>query len=131
MLVEDDRRVAETLADYAEELGYATIIMPNAEDALAYPAEDQPDAILLDLYLPGMSGLQFLQTLARQGLHIPVVAVAGASEGEAVSILRAGALHFLQKPLDLEQFRLTLHALDLASSRQRLETLEQAFQLGF
>ncbi len=68
---------------------------------------------------------------ANRRARSPFVAVAGASEGEAVSILRAGALHFLQKPLDLEQFRLTLHALDLASSRQRLETLEQAFQLGF
>ena len=131
MVVEDDRDVADTLADHAEELGYAAVIMPNAEEALAYLAQDQPDAILLDLHLPGMSGLQFLQRLTQQGLRLPVVAISAASEPEAISSLKAGALHFLQKPLDLGQLRLTLDMLELASAKARLDTVERAFQLGF
>lgn len=131
MVVEDDRDVADTLADHAEELGYAAVIMPNAEEALAYLAQDQPDAILLDLSLPGMSGLQFLQRLTQQGLRLPVVAISAASEPEAMSSLKAGALHFLQKPLDLEQLRLTLDMLELTSTKARLDTIERAFQLGF
>ena len=131
MVVEDDRDVADTLADHAEELGYAAVIMPNAEEALAYLAQDQPDAILLNLSLPGMSGLQFLQRLTQQGLRLPVVAISAASEPEAIRSLKAGALHFLQKPLDLEQLRLTLDMLELASAKARLDTVERAFQLGF
>ena len=131
MVVEDDRDGAGMLADYAEGLGYAAVIMPNAEEALAYLAQDQPDAILLDLSLPGMSGLQFLQRLTQQGLRLPVVAISAASEPEAISSLKAGALHFLQKPLDLEQLRLTLDMLELASTKARLDTIERAFQLAF
>lgn len=131
MVVQNDRDVAETLADYAEELGYAAVIMSNAEEALAYLAQDQPDAILLDLHLPGMSGLQFLQRLAQQGLRLPVVAISAASETEAVGSLKAGVLHFLQKPLDMEQVRLTLDMLELTSTKARLDTIERAFQLAF
>ena len=131
MVIENDRDAAEMLADYAEKLGYAAVIMPNAEEALAYLAQDQPDAILLDLALPGMSGLQFLQTLAQQGLRLPVVAISAASEAEAISSLKAGVLHFLRKPLDMEQFRLTLDMLELTGTKARLDTIERAFQLGF
>lgn len=131
MVVGDDRDVAETLANYAEEFGYAAVIMSNAEEALAYMAQDQPDAILLDLYLAGMGGLQFLQRLAQQGLRLPVVVISAASEPEAVSSLKAGVLHFLQKPIDLEQFRLTLTMLELTSTKARLDTIERAFQLAF
>jgi len=131
MVVEDDRDVAGMLADYAEELGYAAVIMPNAEEALAYLAQDQPDAILLNLSLPGMSGLQFLQTLTQQGLRLPVVAISAASEPEAISSLKAGVLHFLRKPPDMEQLRLTLEMLELTSTKARLDTIEQAFRLAF
>ena len=131
MVVEDDRDVSGMLADYAEELGYAAVIMPNAEEALAYLAQDQPDAILLNLSLPGMSGLQFLQTLTQQGLRLPVVAISAASEPEAISSLKAGVLHFLRKPPDMEQLRLTLEMLELTSTKARLDTIEQAFRLAF
>jgi CheY-like chemotaxis protein len=131
MVVEDDRDVADTLADYAEELGYAAVIMPNAEEALAYLAQDQPDAILLNLSLPGMSGLQFLQRLTQQGLRLPVVAISAASEPEAISSLKAGVLHFLLKPPDMEQLRLTLEMLELTSTKARLDTIERAFRLAF
>jgi len=131
MVIENDRDAAGMLADYAEELGYAAVIMPNAEEALAYLAQDQPDAILLNLSLPGMSGLQFLQTLTQQGLRLPVVAISAASEPEAISSLKAGVLHFLRKPPDMEQLRLTLEMLELTSTKARLDTIEQAFRLAF
>jgi len=131
MVIENDRDVAEMLAGYAEGLGYGAVIMPNAEEALAYLAQDQPDAILLNLSLPGMSGLQFLQTLTQQGLRLPVVAISAASEPEAISSLKAGVLHFLRKPPDMEQLRLTLEMLELTSTKARLDTIEQAFRLAF
>lgn len=81
----------------------------------------------LDFYLPGMSGLQFLETLARQGRRIPVVVVSAASESDAVSSLKAGVLHSLQKPLRLEELRLTLNMLELTSTRERLETIQLRF----
>ncbi len=131
MIVEDDAEVAATLADLTEEQGYATFIIPSAEEALAYLTQDQPDAILLDLTLPGMSGLRFLETLSRRGLRIPVVVVSGAGEPEAASCLTLGALDFLRKPLSLEQFRLTLNALELTSVQQRLHNIDLVLDLAF
>lgn len=131
MIVEDDAEVAGLLADFAEEQGYATIVIPNAEEALAYLTQDQPDAILLDLTLPGMSGLQFLETLMRQDQRIPVVVVSGAAEPEAASCLSLGALDFIRKPLSFQQFRLTLDMLELTTVKQRLHDIDLALDLAF
>ena len=126
MIVEDDPSLAGGLADLTEAHDGATCILPSAEEALTYLAQDQPDAILLDLGLPGMSGVHFLDTLARQQLRIPVVVVSGAGEGEAATCLRLGALDFLRKPLNLEQLRLILNMLDLASVKRRLHDIDRA-----
>lgn len=131
MIVEDDPEVAAVLADFTEEQGYATFIIPSAEEALAYLTQDQPDAILLDLLLPGMSGLRFLETMSRQELRIPIVVVSGAAEPEAASSLTLGALDFLRKPLNFEQFRLTLNMLELTSVKQRLHNIDLALDLAF
>jgi DNA-binding response OmpR family regulator len=67
------------------------VVLPTAEEALACLSQDRPDAILLDLMLPGMSGIAFLDTLSRQGLGIPVVVVSGVGEEEAAAVtLRLG-----------------------------------------
>ena len=131
MIVEDEWEVGGLLADFAEEQGYATIIVPSAEEALAYLTQDQPDAILLDLTLPRMSGLQFLETLVRQELRIPVVVVSGAAEPEAASCLSLGALDFIRKPLSFEQFRLTLDMLELTTVKHRLHDIDLALDLAF
>ena len=129
MIVDDDPALAGGLADLAEAHDSATCILPSAEEALTYLAQDEPDAILLDLGLPGMSGLHFLDTLARQQLRVPVV-VSGAGEGEAATCLRLGALDFLRKPLDLEQLRLTLKMLELTSVTRRLHDIDRARNLA-
>jgi len=72
-----------------------------------------------------MSGVHFLDTLARQQLRIPVVVVSGAGEGEAATCLRLGALDFLRKPLNLEQLRLILNMLELASVKRRLHDIDR------
>ncbi|PYM82664.1 MAG: hypothetical protein DME09_13490 [Candidatus Rokuibacteriota bacterium] len=130
MIVDDDPALAGGLADLAEAHDSATCILPSAEEALTYLAQDEPDAILLDLGLPGMSGLHFLDTLARQQLRVPVVVVSGAGEGEAATCLRLGALDFLRKPLDLEQLRLTLKMLELTSVTRRLHDIDRARDLA-
>jgi len=125
MIVEDDPEAAAVLADFAEEHGCAPFIIRSAEEALAYLTQDQPDAILLDLALPGMSGLQFLERLAEQRRRIPVVVISGAAEADGLASLNLGALDVVRKPLDPEQFHLTLDMLELTSINRRLERVER------
>ncbi|MBI3630243.1 MAG: response regulator [Candidatus Rokubacteria bacterium] len=124
LIIEDDRSVADVLADYVEAQGHRPILVPNAEEGLAYLSQDRPDAILLDLTLPGMSGLEFLERLSRQGMHVPVLVVSGRSEKDAARCLEMGALDFVQKPLDRDQLRATLSALEFRSLEQRLAEIE-------
>lgn len=124
LIIEDDPSVAGLLADYVEAQGHAPIIIGNGEEALAYLRQDRPDAILLDLALPGMSGLEFLEALRTQGLRLPVLVVSGRSEAEAARCLELGALDFVQKPLDWEHLRATLSALEFRSLEERLADVE-------
>src|SRR5437660_408386 len=104
-----DREVASVLADYVEREGHAALIIARAEDALAYLSHDRPDAILLDLRLPGMGGVEFLETLARREIRIPVVVMCGtASEADAARCLQLGALDVAAQPHG--------HQFDLAAS---------------
>jgi CheY-like chemotaxis protein len=128
MIIEDEPEVARILADFAEEHDCATIIIPSAEEALAYLNQDEPDAILLDLVLPGMSGLRFLEALARQQHRIPVVVVTGAAEADAIASLDLGALDFVRKPLNFEQFNLALDMLELTSINRRLERVDRMLE---
>jgi CheY-like chemotaxis protein len=129
MIIEDEPEVAAILADFCEEHDCATVIVPNAEAALAYLTQDRPDAILLDLVLPGMSGLQFLETAARQQHRIPVVVVTGAAEADVVASMNLGALDFVRKPVDLAHFRLALDMVELTSINRRLERVGLASDL--
>src|SRR5439155_1247947 len=72
-----------------------------------------PDAALLDIYLPGISGLDFLQLKATRESRIPIVAISGmAPESQARECVQLGAVDFLPKPIELERLREVLACLE-------------------
>ena len=104
LIVEDDERLAEIFRDFIGELGYQPFIVRSAEDALSALAAARPDAIMLDVRLPGMSGVEFLSQTAVRESEVPVVVVSGvATENEARACLKLGALDFIRKPVTLER----------------------------
>jgi CheY-like chemotaxis protein len=124
LIVENDRALADLLADYVEAQGHSPIVIPNAEEALAYLSQDRPDAVILDLTLPGMNNLEFLDFLARRGMMLPVLVISGAPDEEAARCLESGAIDFLQKPIDGERLRATLAALEWRGLEERLSEIE-------
>lgn len=118
MVVDDDEAVAGVFRDYLLELGHQPLVLRSAEAALARLVNDHPDVILLDVNLPGMTGLEFLALRRVQESSIPIVVVSGVvTENEAREALRLGALDFLGKPVSLERLAAVLdflqpHALD-------------------
>ena len=93
----------------------------SPEEALAYLAQDRVDAIMLDLGLPGTSGIELLEALAAREVRIPVVVVSGpTAEAEAARYLELGALDFVTKPFEEDQLRMVVSALSLKSLEERL-----------
>ena len=104
LIVEDERALGEVFRDLLAGLGHDATLAATAEEALERLAKEPPDAILLDVRLPGMSGLDFLDLPAVQASGVPVVAVSGAvGEDDARECLKRGALDFLRKPVTLDR----------------------------
>ncbi len=114
LIVEDTPAEADLFAELVAHRGHDPIVADSAEAALESLATAAPDAVLLDLILPGMSGLDFLRTLSERREPCPVVAISGvATEDEARQSLELGAVEFLPKPLTIDQLELLLDCLEV------------------
>lgn len=103
LVVEDNDLNRELLVDYLEILGYDSKSAENGQVALNLIAEQLPDAILLDIDMPVMNGLEVLAHLAadEELRHIPVIMVSGRDDQEnVVSAIGKGAVDFLGKPFN-------------------------------
>lgn len=113
LLVEDNVNLCEVLKDFLADLGHQARSVSSAEEALGELRTRPPDLVLLDVYLPGMSGLDFLQHAEVRESGVPVVVMSGhATEGQALECLRLGARDFVAKPLPLEHLARILEALE-------------------
>ncbi len=102
-VIDDEVDVAETLGDLVAELGHQPSLVHTAEAALTAFEREVPDAILLDIRLPGMDGLEFLRRRRLQEADAPVIGISGvATDADVWECLRLGALDFARKPLTLE-----------------------------
>jgi DNA-binding response OmpR family regulator len=121
LVVEDDERLAEIFRDFIAELGYQPTVVGSAEAALEALTSARPDTILLDVRLPGMSGVEFLNLPVVRDSEVPIVVVSGvATEMEARACLKLGALDFIRKPVTLERLGQVLAYLGpFALSRQQ------------
>lgn len=103
IIVEDDKNFADILNDYSRDHGYKSIIVNEGTNAVEIIKENQPDAVILDIMLPGKDGWQILKELKKDTgtLHIPVHLMS-AGEAAANRVHKEGAISFLKKPIDKE-----------------------------
>ena len=98
LVVEDNARTQEAIALYLRHAGYEVDLAATGPDALASAAARQPDLIVLDLMLPGLSGLDVCRTL-RERTDVPIIMVtAKATEEDKLAGLRSGADDYVTKP---------------------------------
>jgi len=98
LVVEDNSRTQEAIALYLRHAGYDVDLAATGPDALAVAAERQPDLIVLDLMLPGLSGLDVCRTL-RARTDVPIIMVtARTTEEDKLEGLRSGADDYVTKP---------------------------------
>ena len=102
-VIEDDPGLRELLVEELESGGYAVKAFADAETFLAQQQSRNEHLVISDIRLPGMSGLQLLQSLQSQDKPLPVILItAFGTVDQAVDALKQGADDFLTKPLDLE-----------------------------
>ena len=109
LVVDDERNVRRTLGMVLEDEGYRVETFERAEPALERLERGRVDVLLLDVQLPGMSGIEALRRLAEGGLEVPTIVISGnATLSEAVEATRLGAYDFLEKPLDRDRVLLSV-----------------------
>jgi DNA-binding NtrC family response regulator len=109
LLVEDERALAGSVARSLERAGYRVDVHESAEAAEASLRVHRPDLVLLDLRLPGRTGMELLRDLRAGDTTLPVVVMsAHADFRSAVEAMRLGARDYLAKPVDLEELELVV-----------------------
>jgi CheY-like chemotaxis protein len=109
LIVEDEPELGHIFQDFVASRGHRGEVVESAEEALGRLEADRPHAIILDVKLPGMSGLDFLQLPALRQSGVPVIVVSGfVTEEQARQCLRMGALEFLAKPVPLDVLGMVL-----------------------
>ena len=102
VVVDDDERIRELLRDFLESKGHEVECAPDGAGALTAVRTAPPAVMILDLMMPGMSGLEVLRSLAAAGEVVPTIVLTAANEDEiGKAALDAGARAFLATPIDL------------------------------
>lgn len=112
LLIEDDLDLSQALSQVLRSRGLELVCCADGLEALGLARRHAFDAIVLDLSLPGIDGLELLQRIRSDGSAVPVLIVtARAAVGERVLGLNAGADDYLAKPFDVEELEARLRAL--------------------
>ena len=109
-MVDDEIGIRELLSEILFDEGYQVYLAENAEQARAYRNEQEPDLVLLDIWMPDTDGITLLKEWVEQDLlTMPVVMMSGHGTIEtAVEATRIGAVDFLEKPIALQKLLSTI-----------------------
>jgi DNA-binding NtrC family response regulator len=128
LIVEDESKMRRLLELNLGEDGFTTLSAGDAETGLKLLRENPIDLVVTDLKLPGMDGLEFLQTIKRQNAALPVVVMTAFGSVEtAVEAMKAGASDYVLKPFSLTEMRMVIHKeLDVRNLREENRSLREA-----
>ena len=109
-VVDDDKSVRQAMKRLMKSVGFLVETFPAAEDFLISGRQDVPDCLILDVRMPGRSGLELQAELAASGSMVPIIFISAHEDEEAHSrAMRAGAVAFLQKPFEEQALLEALH----------------------
>ncbi|HEY2006596.1 MAG TPA: response regulator transcription factor [Solirubrobacteraceae bacterium] len=112
LVVDDDRGLRDALRRALTMSGYEVRMAENGSDALREAASGVPDAMVLDIGLPDIDGLEVTRQLRREGNRVPVLMLtARAAVSDRIDGLDAGADDYLVKPFDIDELKARLRAL--------------------
>jgi DNA-binding NtrC family response regulator len=127
LLVDDDDAFRMALGGELERLRFSVTLAASGEEALSRLAESDPDVVLLDLRLPGMSGIETLKTIRERHPTTDVIVLTGhGSIDTAIDSIRMGAFDYVSKPCPLDELEVRIQrALERQTLRKRATLLER------
>ena len=123
-VIDDDPSMRAALEDLVGSVGLQVRAFASPQEFLESKPSDSPGCLVLDIRLPGMSGLSFQKELARAGLPLPVIFITGHGDiPMSVRAMKAGAVDFLTKPFHDQDLLDAIHAAIERDRGRRRETL--------
>jgi len=117
-IIDDDSGVRESIQDLVESVGLHAESFATAQQFLASERRDAPSCLVLDVRLPGISGLDLQRELKKAGIKIPIIFISGHADiPMSVRAMKSGAFEFLTKPF---RDQALLDVIQRALSRERL-----------
>jgi len=125
LIVDDEKNIRRTFGLVLESEGFTVSTAETGEAALAQCREQKPDAVVLDVKLPGMDGIETLRRLREIERELPVIMISGhATIATAVEATRVGAFDFVEKPLSKERLLVAIrNALEVRSLGREVRAL--------
>src|SRR3972149_8534062 len=128
LVVDDEERVLQSIAGVLEDEGFQVTTARSGEEAIGIFQQEGPDVTLLDIWMPGMDGIEVLKRLKWIDPDCQVIMISGhATISTAMTAVKLGAFDFIEKPLSLDILLMTIHrALD---HQKELLTLQQSGEI--
>ena len=127
LLVDDEISIRQSLSGILEDEGYQISSVEDGHKALAMLDVESFDIVLLDIWMPGIDGIEVLKRIKQCNPQLPVIMISGHGNVEtAVKATRLGAIDFIEKPLDLQKILLSIeNALKLSRLEQENRILKE------
>jgi FixJ family two-component response regulator len=121
-VIDDDASVRDAVADLLRSVGLEVQSFVSSQEFLQSKRPDAPGCIVLDVRLPGPSGLEFQRTLSESNIHLPIIFISGHGDiPMSVRAMKSGAIEFLTKPLPEQEL---LDAVQTGIERDRARRQE-------
>lgn len=109
-VVDDDESVRDAISNLLESIGLRAQVFGSTEAFWKAPRPDVPSCLILDVRLPGASGLEFQGTLLKTGMPVPIIFITAHGDVPMTSrAMKAGAIEFLMKPFQKEELLAAVH----------------------
>ncbi|MFT5702624.1 MAG: FixJ family two-component response regulator [Desulforhopalus sp.] len=124
-VVDDDTSVRTALKRLIRSLGFTVETFDSAQAFLEQEAYDGPACLILDIRMPGTSGIELQEKLAEAGVQIPIIFITGHGNIQmSVNAMKAGALDFIEKPFEDQKLIDAIHTAIARSKQNRAEQSE-------
>ncbi len=134
LIVDDEESVVQSIAGVLEDEGFEVAQAKGGEEAIKAFQEEEPDVTLLDIWMPGMDGIEVLKRIKGMAPDCQVIMISGhATISTAMTSVKLGAFDFLEKPLSLDALLMTVrraldHQKELVTVQQSKEIPEEVYQ---